>query len=64
VVAIGDVTLAVARPAGWTPVSGGLDEVRTGEHGTRPLPAGSRLPDTADRTIPPAQIKERSDDDT
>jgi hypothetical protein len=37
-------------PAGWTPVSGGPSEVRTNEHGTRPLPACSRLPRTADRT--------------
>jgi hypothetical protein len=50
VVAVGEVALAVARPAGWTPVRGGLDEVRTDEHGTHPLPACSRLPDTADRT--------------
>ncbi len=49
VVAVGEVALAVARPAGWTPVSGGLNEVRTDEHGTHPLPACSRLPDTADR---------------
>jgi hypothetical protein len=37
VVAPSEVPLAVAR-AGWTLVRGGLNEVRTGEHGTRPLP--------------------------
>jgi hypothetical protein len=37
VVVIGEVPLAVAS-AGWTLVSGGLTEVRTSEHGTRPLP--------------------------
>ena len=53
VVAAGEATLAVARPAGRPPVSGGLDEVRAGEHGTRPVPARSRLPDTGDRTAIP-----------
>jgi hypothetical protein len=52
VVAVGEAGLAVGR-AGWTPLSGGLNEVRIHEHGTRPLPVRSRLPDTADRlTIP------------
>jgi len=37
-VVVGEVPLAVAK-AGWTPVSGGLTEVRTREHGTSPLPA-------------------------
>ena len=37
-VAVGEVPLAVAR-LGWTPVSGGLNEARTDEHGTHPLPA-------------------------
>jgi hypothetical protein len=37
VVADGEVWLAVAK-AGWTPVTGPLNEVRTSEHGTRPLP--------------------------
>ena len=37
VVAVGEAPLAVAR-AGWTPVRGGLNEARTGEHATRPLP--------------------------
>ena len=37
-VAVGEVPLAVAR-LGWTLVSGGLNEARTDEHGTRPLPA-------------------------
>jgi hypothetical protein len=52
VVAVGEVLLAVAS-AGWVLVSGGLTEVRTSEHGTRPLPARSRLPDTADRAAHP-----------
>ena len=33
----GEVRLAVAK-IGWTPVPGPLTEVRTSEHGTRPLP--------------------------
>jgi hypothetical protein len=37
VVAVGEVPLTVAR-AGWTPVRGRLNELRTGEHRTRPLP--------------------------
>jgi hypothetical protein len=47
VVAAGDVLLAVARPAGWTLVTGPPTEVRTSEHGTRPLPGGSRPFDAA-----------------
>ena len=31
-------------PAGWNPVRGPLTEVRTGEHGTRPLPLPRPLP--------------------
>jgi hypothetical protein len=38
VVAVGEAGLAVGRVA-WTLVPGGLNEVRTDEHGTRPLPA-------------------------
>jgi hypothetical protein len=38
VVAVGEVGLAVGR-AGWIPIRGGLNQVRTSEHGTRPLPA-------------------------
>jgi hypothetical protein len=38
VVAVGDTLLAAGWPAGWDPVSGPLTEVRTREHGTRPLP--------------------------
>ena len=49
---VGEVPLAVAS-AGWTLVRGGLNEVRAGEHGTRPLPARSGLPDTADRAAHP-----------
>jgi hypothetical protein len=37
IVAVGEAGLAVAR-AGWTLVRGGLNEVRTDEHGTHPLP--------------------------
>jgi hypothetical protein len=43
VVAVGEAGLAVGR-FGWAPVSGGLNEVRTSEHGTRPLPERSRPP--------------------
>jgi hypothetical protein len=42
-VVIGEVALAVAS-VGWTPVSGGLTEVRTSEHGTRPLPLPGSVP--------------------
>ena len=38
VVAVGEVALAVGSAAGWDPVRGPLTEVRTSEHGTRPLP--------------------------
>jgi hypothetical protein len=37
VVSAGEIALAVAG-AGWTPVRGGLTEVRTDQHGTHPLP--------------------------
>jgi hypothetical protein len=43
-VAVGDVLLAVARPAGWQPVTVPLTEVRTREHGTNPLPDPGRPP--------------------
>jgi hypothetical protein len=43
VVAVREVPLAVGR-VGWTLVRGGLAEVRTGEHGTHPLPVTSRHP--------------------
>jgi len=52
VVTIGEAALAVGR-AGWTPVRGGLNEVRASEHGTHPLPARSRLPGTADHATKP-----------
>ena len=52
VTADGEVRLAVAE-IGWTPVPGPLTEVRASEHGTRPLPPHSRLPDTADRPVIP-----------
>jgi hypothetical protein len=50
VVVVGEVALAVAS-IGWTPVSSGLTEVRTREHGTSPLPLPGRaalpeIPDT------------------
>jgi len=41
IVAVGEVPLAVGR-IGWTPVRGGLAEVRTREHGTDPLPDPGR----------------------
>ena len=47
VVAIGEIVLAAGRPAGWTPVNGGLNEVRTDQHGTHPLPARPAPPCTA-----------------
>jgi hypothetical protein len=40
VVAVGEAGLAVGR-AGWTPIRGDLNEVRTSQHGTRPLPASA-----------------------
>jgi hypothetical protein len=43
VVADGEVRLAVAK-TGWTPVPGPLTEVRTSEHGTRPLPLPGSAP--------------------
>jgi hypothetical protein len=52
VVSVGEVGLAVGR-VGWILVRGGLNEARAGEHGTHPLPARSRLPDTADRAAHP-----------
>jgi hypothetical protein len=53
VVVVGEVPLAVAS-AGWTPVCGGLNEVRTSEPGTRPLPVpapGRARPDPGE-TLP------------
>ena len=43
VAADGEVRLAVAK-TGWTPVPGPLTEVRTSEHGTRPLPLPGSAP--------------------
>ena len=43
VVAVGEAALAVGR-VGWSLVRGGLDEVRTGEHGNHPLPAPGPTP--------------------
>ena len=42
-VADGEVRLAVAK-TGWTLVPGPLTEVRTSEHGTRPLPLPGSAP--------------------
>jgi hypothetical protein len=54
VVAVGEVALAVARPAGWTPVCGDPHKVRTDGHGTCPLPAPT--PDAQPGTVrPPSQ---------
>jgi hypothetical protein len=53
VVAVGEVGLAVGR-VGWTLIRGGLNEVRTSEHGTRPLPAPAR--DGATPGEPPARF--------
>ena len=39
----GEVRLAVAK-SGWAPVPGPLTEVRTSEHGTRPLPLPGSAP--------------------
>ena len=44
VVAVGEVPLAVAH-LGWTLVSGGLNEARTSEYGTHPLPLPDRAQD-------------------
>ncbi len=44
IVCVGEVALAVGRPAGWEPASGPLAEVRTREHGTSPLPLQGRSP--------------------
>jgi hypothetical protein len=49
VVAVGEAGLAVGR-VGWTVVPGGLNDVRTSEHGTRPLPASA--PDGATQGDP------------
>lgn len=50
---VGEVKLAVGR-VGWTPVTGPLAEVRTREHGTRPLPepAPDRARPDPDETLP------------
>jgi hypothetical protein len=58
VVAVGEAGLAVGR-VGWTPVGGGLNEVRTSEHGTRPLPA--RAPDGATPGDPSPMIAPRKE---
>jgi len=55
-VAVGDVLLAVGRPAGWEPVTGPLTEVRTREHGTNPLPLPGSAPGSG-----PAPQSEKED---
>jgi hypothetical protein len=50
VVAVGEAGLAVGR-AGWIPLRGGLDEVRTDEHGTHPLPAPGPGPAPGDGAV-------------
>jgi hypothetical protein len=52
----GEVRLAVAK-IGWTPVPGPLTEVRTSEHGTRPLP----LPGSALGSRPAPEKENRSE---
>ena len=47
--AAGEAALAATRPTGRTPVRGGLNEIRTDEHGTRPLPDPSWLPGASTR---------------
>jgi hypothetical protein len=51
VVVVGEVALAVAS-IGWAPVSGRLDEVRTREHGTSPLPLPGSAPGSRPRPAP------------
>jgi hypothetical protein len=58
VVVIGEVALAVGRPAGWEPVSGSVNEVRTCEHGTRPLPVSAE----PGEPVPGSPAKEYRDD--
>ena len=58
VVAAGDLLLAVGRPAGWEPVSGSVNEVRTCEHGTRPLPVSAE----PGEPVPGSPAKEYRDD--
>jgi hypothetical protein len=41
IVSVGEVPLAVARPAGWEPLRGSVTKVRIDEVGTHPLlPSG------------------------
>ena len=58
VVVIGEVALTVGRPAGWEPVSGSVNEVRTCEHGTRPLPVSAE----PGEPVPGSPAKEYRDD--
>ena len=41
---VGDILLAVGRPAGWEPVTGPLTGVRTREYGSSPLPLTGHAP--------------------
>jgi hypothetical protein len=54
VVAVGEAGLAVGR-AGWTPIRGGLKEVRTSEHGTCSLPASAGTAPGGPRIEPPGE---------
>ena len=58
VVVIGEVALAVGGPAGWEPVSGSVNEVRTCVHGTRPL----LVPAEPGEPVPGSPAKEYRDD--
>jgi hypothetical protein len=58
IVCVGEVALAVGRPAGWEPASGPLAEVRTREHGTSPLPLPGRAPGSGPHLTPPDPRKE------
>jgi hypothetical protein len=58
VVVIGEVALAVSRPAGWEPVSGSVNKVRTCEHCTRPLPVSA----APGEPVPGSPAKEYRDD--
>jgi hypothetical protein len=63
VVSVGDMLLAVARPAGWTRVPGVLTEARTDEHGTHPLlPDGPAPGPGSTPANAPQQRKARGND--
>jgi hypothetical protein len=62
VVAVGEVALAVGRPAGWVPVRGSLTEVRIREHGTHPLPLPQPGPAFSAGSAPGATEGEQRDE--